>query len=57
MANSQKPAIGGPLCEYQGQFLLAPDCLAEAGGFEPRYGELEIRRSRLAECSARTSSP
>jgi hypothetical protein len=28
VANSQKPAIGGPLCEYQGQFLLAPDCLA-----------------------------
>ncbi len=28
VANSQKPAIGGPFCEYQGHFLRAPDCLA-----------------------------
>jgi hypothetical protein len=28
VANSQKPAIGGPFCEYQGQFLQASDCLA-----------------------------
>jgi hypothetical protein len=26
-----------------------PECVAEAGGFEPRYGELEMRRSRLSE--------
>jgi hypothetical protein len=28
VAKSQKPAIGGPFCEYQGQFLQSPDCLA-----------------------------
>ena len=28
VANSQKPAIGGPFYEYQGQFLRAPDRLA-----------------------------
>src|SRR5882762_22778 len=28
VANSQKPAIGGPFCEYQGYFLRAPDWLA-----------------------------
>ena len=31
VANSQKPAIGGPFCEYQGHVLWAPDCLAVAG--------------------------
>jgi len=41
VANSQKPAIGGPFSERQGHFLRAPDWLAGAGGFEPRYGELE----------------
>jgi hypothetical protein len=41
VANSQKPAIGGPFCEYQGHVLWAPDCLAGAGGFELQYGELE----------------
>jgi hypothetical protein len=39
MANSQKPAIGGPFYEYHGQFLRAPDCLAGAGGFEPPDGD------------------
>jgi hypothetical protein len=28
VANSQKPAICGPFCEYQGQFPRVPDCLA-----------------------------
>jgi hypothetical protein len=41
VGSSQKPAIGGPFCEYQVHFLRAPDCLAGAGGFELRYGELE----------------
>lgn len=27
-ANSQRPAIGGPFCEYHGHFLRASDCLA-----------------------------
>ena len=48
-ANSQRPAIGGPFCEYNGHFLRASDCLAGAGGFEPRYGEFEIGCSCLSE--------
>jgi hypothetical protein len=32
-----------------------PECVAEAGGFELRNGELEIRPSRLSERSGRTS--
>jgi len=28
LANSQKPAIGGPFCQYQAHFLWAPHCLA-----------------------------
>jgi hypothetical protein len=43
LAKSQKPAIGGPFCEYQGQFLRTPDCVAGAGGFEPPYGGIKIR--------------
>jgi hypothetical protein len=54
VANSQKPAIGGPFCEYQGQFLLAPDCLAGAAGIEPRYGDFESRCSCLSERIYRT---
>jgi hypothetical protein len=38
--DSQKPAIGGPFCEYQGHSLQVRDCLAGAGGFEPPYGAL-----------------
>jgi len=34
VANSQKPAIGGPFSERQGHFLRAPDWLAGARGFE-----------------------
>src|ERR1700676_1405570 len=33
-ANSQKPAIGGPLWHCRGQSLRAPDWLADLGGFE-----------------------
>jgi hypothetical protein len=28
VANSQRPAIGGPFCEYNGHFLRASDCMA-----------------------------
>jgi hypothetical protein len=34
VANSQKPAIGGPFSERQGHFLRAPDWLAGVRGFE-----------------------
>jgi hypothetical protein len=44
VANSQRPAIRGPFCEYQGHFLQAPDWLAEAGGFEPSNGQLNLAR-------------
>jgi hypothetical protein len=35
VANSQKPAISGPFCKYQRYYLQAPNCVAEARGFEP----------------------
>jgi hypothetical protein len=41
-ANWQKPANGGPFCEYHGHFLRASDCLAGAGGFEPPSGGSKI---------------
>jgi len=34
VANSQKPAIGGPFSERRGHFLRAPDWLAGVRGFE-----------------------
>jgi hypothetical protein len=38
-----------------GQLGRMQEWLAGAKGFEPRYGELEIRRSRLFEASAKTA--
>jgi hypothetical protein len=34
-----KGAIGGPFCEYQGQFLQALYCLADLGGFELAHSQ------------------
>jgi Rhodopirellula transposase DDE domain len=39
IANSQKPAIGGPLWHCRGQSLRAPDCLAGDAGFELPYSQ------------------
>jgi hypothetical protein len=52
--NSQKPAIGGPFCEHQGRFGGARHWLAGAGGFEPRYDELE---SDALACPRRAAEP
>jgi hypothetical protein len=41
VAIPQKPAISRPFCDYQRHLAQPPHCLAEAGGFEARYGELE----------------
>ena len=40
VANSQKPAIGGPFCERPGH-LSTPYWLGGAGGFEPPYGQIK----------------
>jgi hypothetical protein len=48
----EKPKFPG--CEAQVEnYRLIQDCLAGTGGFEPRYGELEIGRSRPSERSRR----
>jgi hypothetical protein len=38
--------IGGLFCHSHWPILIRPHCLAGAKGFEPRHGELEVRRSR-----------
>jgi hypothetical protein len=38
---SRKPAISGLFSHYRPDILGAPHCLAGAGGFEPRYGDLD----------------
>jgi hypothetical protein len=47
--------VSGPNLEAA-HILTDAEWLAEAGGFEPRYGEFEIRRSPLSERGGRTSS-
>jgi len=48
----QNPAFGGHFLRSIDSNPWLSDCLAGAGGFEPRDGELEIGRSRLSRVSA-----
>jgi hypothetical protein len=50
----EKPVFAA-IATSLGQLGRMQEWLAEAGGFEPRYGELEIRRSRMSDRSGRTS--
>ena len=53
-ANSQKRAIRGPFCEDRGQFIRARDCVAGAGGFEPRP---KLSANPLIYCAICTPHP